>query len=833
MGTWHNLVRAGALAVGLAGLLAGAGQASAQSVTQTKGDFVDKFRQLEEVLPTPNTYRTGSGAPGHDYWQQSADYKINVALDEDAQILSANQTVTYANNSPDTLTYLWLLLDQNRFRADSRSALTARSSTGTRFYNRRLKGALDLERFDGGFTVANVRHEDGSALAYTVTDTLMRIDLAEPLMPGESVTFSLDWSFPIVETRALGGRSGWELFPDGNRIFLLAQWFPRMAAYTDVEGWHNKHFLGQGEFTLEFGDYDISITVPSDHVVASSGVLQNPDEVLSAVQKERLEASKTSTNPLYIVTPAEALANELDKAPGGMKTWRFVAENVRDFAFASSRKFIWDAQGYMQTPGTEPIMAMSFYPNEGEPLWSRYSTESIIHTMEVYSKYTFDYPYPVAISVNGPVGGMEYPMITFNGPRPVRDANGNVTYSRRTKYGLISVIIHEIGHQYFPMIVNSDERQWTWMDEGLNTFLQFLAEQEWEENYPSRRGEARNMVNYMRSNRQVPIMTNSESILQFGNNAYGKPATALNVLRETVMGRELFDFAFKEFAERWMFRRPMPADFFRTMEDASGIDLDWFWRGWFYSTDHVDISIDAVRRARMNTRDPDVEAAWLRAQAEAEPTSITRQRNEGMVRRTDRNPSLIDFYNRNDEFTVSDAQRMMYQRTLSRLSDWERELLQTSASFYFMDFTNHGGLVMPLILKIDFEDGTSEVRRIPAEIWRFDPKTVTKMIITDKIITSVTVDPYLETADVDLVNNHYPRRIAESRIETFRRRAGRNLMAELSPKLLTTGGYDALPADAYPLTEAGDILLYLDGVGEAEAPLGEEANVIGVEEPEL
>ncbi len=797
-----------------------AGTAAAQSVVQTKGTFVDKFRQLEEVLPTPNSYRTGSGAPGHEYWQQGADYQIDVALDEGTQVLSAAQTITYTNNSPDALTYLWLLLDQNRFKPDSRFAKTLTAPEASRLSTFAVRGALAREQFEGGFTVTNVRRDDGTPLATAITDTLMRVDLTEPLMPGESVTFSFDWSFPIIESRTMGGRSGWELFPDGNRIFLLAQWFPRMAAYTDVEGWHNKHFLGRGEFTLEFGDYDVSITVPDDHVVASTGVLQNMDDVLTDDQKARFEAAKTAERPSFVVTPQEALDNERSPATG-MRTWRFVAENVRDFAFASSRKFIWDAQGYVQNEGDAPIMAMSFYPNEGEPLWSRYSTESIVHTMEVYSKYTFDYPYPVAISVNGPVGGMEYPMITFNGPRPVRDGAGNVTYSRRTKYGLISVIIHEIGHMYFPMIVNSDERQWTWMDEGLNTFLQFLAEQEWEENYPSRRGEARNMVPYMRSDRQVPIMTNSESILQFGNNAYGKPATALNVLRETIMGRELFDFAFKEYAQRWMFRRPMPADFFRTMEDASGIDLDWFWRGWFYSTDHVDISIDAVRRARLNTLNPDVEAAWERSRFEAQPKSITDQRNEGMERRTDRKPELLDFYNDNDRFTVSDRQRMIYRSRLRNLSAWERKLLETNANFYFLDFTNHGGLVMPLILKVDYDDGTSETLRIPAEIWRYDPRQTSKLIITDKVIRAVTVDPNWETADTDVTNNYYPRRVAQSRIDMFRRRASRNLMAEMSPKL-TGVGFDALPADGYPPLQDSEILFVADDLDKSEEPIGED-----------
>ncbi len=820
--------------VALVAMIAGWGSAQAQSVVQTKGQFVDKFRQLEEVLPTPNTYRTGSGAPGHDYWQQRADHTINVEVDEETQRIIGSQTITYTNNSPDTLTYLWLLLDMNRFKPDSRFArtLTAPESARLSFYA--LRGEVARRRFEGGATIKAVTDERGGDLPYTVTDTLMRIDLPGPLAPGEKVTFSIDWDYPLHEQRVLGGRSGWEFFPrDGNRLFLLAQWFPRMAAYTDVEGWHNKHFLGRGEFTLEFGNYDVSITVPNDHVVASTGVLQNPNAVLTPTQRQRFDAAKTAARPIFIVTPDEALANE-KTAPTGKSTWRFTAENVRDFAFATSRKFIWDAQGYQQNEGEAPIMAMSFYPNEAEPLWSKYSTESVVHTMEVYSRYTFDYPYPTAISVNGPVGGMEYPMITFNGPRPVTDEAGNITYTRRAKYGLISVIIHEIGHQYFPMIVNSDERQWTWIDEGINTFLQFLTEQEWEENYPSRRGDPRNIINYMRSDRQVPIMTNSESILQFGNNAYGKPATALNVLRETIMGRELFDFAFKEFSQRWQFRRPMPADLFRTMEDASGIDLDWFWRGWFYSTDHVDISIDNVRRARINTRNPDIESAADRRAFLAQPRSVTDQRNEGITRRTDRKPDLLDFYNENDRFTVSDLQRIMYQRMLQRLSGWERQLLESGQSFYFLDFTNHGGLVMPIILKIDYEDGGSEELHLPAEIWRFDPKRVSRLLITDKVIRSVTVDPHWETADVDVSNNVFPRRVAETRLETFRRRASRNLMREMSPKLQQTG-FDGLPVDAYSGLDDQEILYLFDSLtGEASgSEVGEDDKLLIVPEPDL
>ena len=505
-----------------------------------------------------------------------------------------------------------------------------------------------------------------------------------------------------------------------------------------------------------------------DHIVGATGVLQNPDDVLTDVQRERLKQAETAGKPVFIVTPEEATAAEKNK-PRGKKTWIYRAENVRDFAFASSRKFIWDAQQHDVNGNV--VMAMSLYPKEAEPLWSKYSTQAIIHTLNVYSRYTFDYPYPVAYSVNGPIGGMEYPMICFNGPRPEKDG----TYSKRTKYGLISVIIHEVGHNYFPMIVNTDERQWTWMDEGLNTFLQFLAEQEWEEGYPSRRGEPRDIVSYMRSTNQVPIMTNSESILQFGANAYAKPATALNILRETILGRELFDFAFREYSRRWMFKRPMPADFFRTMEDASAIDLDWFFRGWFYTTDHTDIGIENVRLFEVDTRDPDIEKPLKKIRGE-KPDSLSKQRNQPLKKRDELFPELKDFYSKLKDAGVTDADRKSYQGLLKGLSEEEKKLLATKKNFYIVDFKNYGGLVMPIVLKIEFEDGTDSELRIPAEIWRRNNQQVSKLVITEKPIKSLILDPHLETADVDLSNNDFPPRIAKSRFQLYKSGRPKNEM---------------------------------------------------------
>ncbi|MCD2515363.1 M1 family metallopeptidase [Massilia sp. G4R7] len=765
--------------------------------------FDDKFRQLDELLPTPGTVRTASGAPGHAYWQQRADYSIRAKLDEANRSLSGSGTITYYNNSPDTLKYLWLQLDQNIYKKDSGARTTAALPSREAWAQARgpeqgvkfdaIRTLLEGNAFDGGFKISNVR-DGGRQLKHTINGTMMRIDLPTPLKPGGRVSFSLDWSYNINEQKILGGRSGYEKFDDKNDLFEIAQWFPRMAAYYDVYGWQHKQFLGAGEFTLEFGDYDVQITVPSDHIVASTGELQNPGEVLSAAQRDRLRQAKTAKKPVIIVTQAEAEAAEKVRA-NGTKTWHFKAKNVRDFAFASSRKFIWDAQGIKS--GNTDVMAMSYYPKEGNPLWEKYSTASIIHTIEQYNKYSFDYPYPTSISVNGPVGGMEYPMITFNGPRPVKDKKtGELTYSKRTKYGLIGVIIHEVGHNYFPMIVNSDERQWTWMDEGINSFVQSLAQEAWEEGWDEMRGDPRTIVGYMRSQNQVPIMTNSESLLQFGNNAYAKPAAALNVLRETILGRELFDFAFKEYAERWKFKRPTPADFFRTMEDASGTDLDWFWRGWFYTTDAVDISIDGISEYTISSKDPEVEKALARARKQSEPISITDQRNKGMVRKVDQQPDLKDFYNQNDDFTVTNKDRNAYNESYAALEDWEKALLKEGKHFYLVDFSNKGGLVMPLIVELTTQSGKKYIERIPAEIWRYSPKKVTKLFITDEPIVALTQDPYWETADIDVSNNSWPAKATPSRLELFKtnRDMGTNLMRDFNTKLKPAGQKEAAEA---------------------------------------
>jgi len=756
------------------------------STSQGK-EFDDKFRQLDELLPTPNSYRTASGAPGHQYWQQKANYVIKATLNDNNQRLSATEKVTYYNQSPDQLSYLWLQLDQNRFKRDSDFKLSntpnieALPNNKNKTSYKGFRTLVESDHFDGGYDITKVTTSSGKPMHYIINKTMMRIDLPQALQPGAKLTFHIDWNYQIREQKVLGGRAGYEYFKkDGNYLYEVAQWFPRMAAYYDVYGWQNKQFLGRGEFTLEFGNYDVSITVPADHIVGATGVLQNPKKVLTTEQRKRLKQAKTASKPVIIVSQNQAVENEKTRSKK-TKTWRFKANNVRDFAFVSSRKFIWDAQGYKA--GKTDTMAMSYYPKEGNPLWQRYSTEAIIHTLENYNQYSLQYPYPVAISVNGPVGGMEYPMICFNGPRPVVDKKtGKKSYSRRTKYGLISVIIHEVGHNYYPMIINSDERQWTWMDEGFNTFVQFLTEQAWEDKYPSRRGPARKIVDYMKSQKQVPIMTNSESILQFGNNAYGKPAAAFNILRETIMGRELFDFAFKEYAKRWAFKRPTPADFFRTMQDASAVDLDWFFRGWFYTTDHVDISIDKVTQLSLMSHDPEKDKLWQRKEFKKEPQDISDIRNKSMPKRVDSKPELLDFYNQNDQFTVTNGDRNKYNKILEELEDWQRQLLNKGGSMTRIDFSNLGGLVMPIILGITFDDGSYEKLYIPAEIWRRTPNKVSKLLIREKTIKEIVVDPLWETADTDTSNNYWPARVIQSPLELFMDKK-KNMMHDMDEKI--------------------------------------------------
>ena len=724
----------------------------------------DKFKQLKEELPGPNTFRTASGAPGSDYYQQQADYEIKVVLDDKNQKITGEEVITYHNNSKDELTYLWIQLDQNVRAKDSDTKLLNQKDIGKKGMSFGDMKKLHND-FDGGFNLTEIKSSNGKDLKYTINKTMMRIDLPTPLKPGSKMSFSVKWWYNINNRMEIGGRSGYEYFKDeDNYLYTIAQFYPRMAVYNEIEGWQNKQFIGGGEFALTFGNYKVSITAPKDHVVGATGSLQNASSVLTATQRKRFEKAKNSDTPIMIVNQEEAEEAEKQHETK-TKTWTFYAENVRDFAFASSRKFIWDAMGVKI--GDQTVMAMSYYPKEGNPLWEQYSTRVVAHTIKTYSKYTVDYIYPVAISVHSKWIGMEYPMICFNGGRPEADG----TYSESTKHGMQSVIIHEVGHNFFPMIINSDERQWTWMDEGLNTFVQYLTEKEWDKNYPSRRGPAHKIVPYMRSdpNKMVPIMTNSESLIQFGNNAYAKTATSLNVLRETIMGRELFDYAFKTYATRWAFKHPTPADFFRTMEDASAVDLDWFWRGWYYTIDNVDIALTDVKWYKVNTQDPKIDN--IRQQKE----DLDKTKDIGTIRAenapatiVEQDSSMKDFYDKRDVYSYDVFDLEDYEKFKAKLSEKELSLLDTNLNYYSLSFDLIGGLVMPIILEFEFVDGSKETVKIPAEIWRKKGTTAHKLFWFDQEVIRITLDPYLETADINRSNNYWPPRIEPSRFDLYK-----------------------------------------------------------------
>ncbi len=743
--------------------------------------YQNKFKQLKDEMATPNVYRTASGAPGHEYWQQKADYEIQITLDDQKHRIDGTETITYTNNSPDGLTYLWLQLDQN-VRAKDADAFKVETNKPIGRRGMGMKALKKLHNnFDGGFKIVSIKDKSNRNLNYTINGTMLRIDLPQTLKPNGTFSFQVEWWYNIQNRLEMGGRSGYEYFPeDDNYAYTIAQFFPRMAVYNEVEGWQNKQFLGSGEFAVPFGDYRVNITLPDDYVIAATGELQNASSVLTSVQRSRLQKARTSNEPVLIITEEEATTNEKSRSTR-QKTWQYKANNVRDFAIAASRKFLWDAMGVQLSGKT--VLAQSLYPKEGNPLWGQYSTKVAAHTLRIYSKYTFDYPYPVATSVHAKVMGMEYPMICFNFGRPDKDG----TYSEYVKYRMIGVIIHEIGHNFFPMIVNSDERQWAWMDEGLNTFLQYLTEQEWERGFPSRRGSAYKIVDYMRGDKgkMVPIMSSPNTIPQLGNNGYGKPATALNILRETVMGRELFDFAFKTYAQRWMFKHPSPEDFFRTMEDASAVDLDWFWRGWFYSTDAVDIALESVKHFQGNTLDPEVEKSFAKQQdSYVEENFISNIRNQTATPQTyiERDPSAKDFYNEYDKYKVTDTDKKQYKRVLDKLPEDVQEILAENWHYYEITFSNIGGLVMPIIIQFELEDGTTKEMRIPAEIWQKNTERVTKIFPVEKEVVRISIDPYFETADVDIYNNHWPSKPPQSRFRIFKEKArlsnGMNPMKE-------------------------------------------------------
>ena len=742
---------------------------SGQNLSNPGSNHGNKFEQLGPILRSPNSYRTASGAPGSEYWQQKADYVIKASLDDTHQILSGDEIITYFNHSPDALTYLWIQLDENEHDPKSDNQFFDESKMNSVLSDRDIAGYKKNELEGLGDKIDKVTDSKGITLPYTINQTMMRIELPQPLKSGEVFPFRIVWHYQISNRMTLGGRGGYEYFPeDGNYLYTIAQWYPRMAVYSDFQGWQNKQFTGTGEFALTFGNFDVEMKVPSDHIIGATGQCQNYAEVLTPAQLGRWQKAQFVKAPLEIVTLAEAKKSETNPSKSS-KVWRFHAENVRDFAWVSSRKLIWDA---MPTVISEKkIMCMSYYGKEAYGLYRKYSTKVVAHTIHSYSKHTIPYPYPVAQSVEA-TNGMEYPMICFNYGRPEKDG----TYTEATKNGMISVIIHEVGHNFFPMIVNSDERQWTWMDEGINTFCQFMAEQEFDNNYPSSRGPAYKITDYMKlpKDQLEPIMTNSENIIRFGSNAYAKAATALNILRETVMGRKLFDYAFKEYARRWAFKHPTPDDFFRTMEDASAVDLDWYWRGWFYSTDPVDISLDSVKWFNPNLASQPVFKEVTRIFVNQKPfddISRIKNREEGITFKVDQDTTLRDFYSKYKAYKVNPAETIISKIYADTLSLAEKEKLIGKGLIYELSFTNKGGLVSPLIIEWTFLDGTQEIDRISSYIWRKNENHITKVFLKEKEVKSIKLDPLRETADIDESNNIWPITSQPSHFEIYKSKA--------------------------------------------------------------
>ena len=755
--------------------------ATAQDIRNNpESNHGNKFEQLGTILPTPNEYRTASGAPGPKYWQQRADYDIKATLDEPNLKIIGSETVTYFNNSPDPLTYIWFQLDENEHssvnNAGYQDASTIRSTGTTASALQRL----EEQKTDNGYgdIISKLTDINGKPFKYTINKTMMRVEIPQVLKPGDKIVLHIDWSYKIPD-RAVkfpGTRGGYELFPeDGNALFTISQWYPRLCVYSDFQGWQNHQFTGRGEFALTFGNFKVQVTVPADHVVGSTGECQNYAQVLDATHLARWQQAQTAKQPVQIFTLDDAKKAETKKATA-TKTWIYKADMVRDFAWTSSRKFIWDAMPTFIEG--KKVMCMSFYPKESYGLYSKYSTKLVAHTIKSYSKFTIPYPYPVAQSVEAS-NGMEYPMICFNFGRTEKDG----TYSEATKNGMIGVIIHEVGHNFFPMIVNSDERQWTWMDEGLNTFCQYLTEELYDNRYGTKRGPAFQIVDYMKlpKDQLEPIMTNSENIERFGPNAYAKPATGLNILRETIMGRELFDYAFKEYARRWAFKHPTPADLFRTIEDASAEDLDWFWRGWFYSIDPVDLSIDSVKAYKLDAAGSTQKLPARESVKHLDKpivndfediSKIRNRQDKRITFLTDADTTLRDFYWRYDR-GIEPYDSVYTYKTVAEVPEPADEATRQKYAgqfLYEISFGNKGGLVMPIIVEFTYTDGTKEQYRIPAQIWRHDEHKVKKVFYTQKEAVSIQLDPLKETADINEANNVWPTVDAPSKLSIFKER---------------------------------------------------------------
>ncbi|WP_430896587.1 MULTISPECIES: M1 family metallopeptidase [unclassified Paraflavitalea] len=755
--------------------------AGAQNIQNNPGsNHGNKFEQLGGILPTPNEYRTASGAPGPKYWQQKADYDIKAELDEEKLTLKGSETITYFNNSPDVLNYLWLQVDENE-HSSTKNANYQNSQSMPRNMTPQMVERFEEAKSDNGYGVNLTKVTDAmnKPLKYTVNKTMMRVELPTPLKPGQKFVLNIDWNYKIGNRMTQGGRGGYEYFPeDGNYLFTITQWYPRLCVYSDFQGWQNHQFTGRGEFALTFGNFKVQMTVPADHVIGATGECQNYQQVLTPAQFARWQKAQTAKEPMEIVTLDEAKKAEGQKSKA-KKTWVFKADNVRDFAWGSSRKFVWD--GFPAMVEGKKIMCMSYYGKEAYSLYRKFSSKAVAHTIKTYSKFTIPYPYPVAQSVEA-ANGMEYPMICFNYGRTEKDGS----YSEATKYGMLGVVIHEVGHNFFPMIINSDERQWSWMDEGLNSFVEYLTEELWDNKFPTRGGPAWTITDYMKlpKDQLEPIMSNSENIVGFGPNAYTKPATGLNILRETIMGREQFDYAFKEYARRWAFKHPEPADLFRTMEDASGEDLDWFWRGWFYGTDACDLAIDTVKYFTADlTKEPQQVGESKQMRSLPKPGGSTFDDISKIRNREDKNikfasdvdTALQDFYyryNRGLEAYDTTKYEVAVPGSNTEPLDAEAKAKLGGKHFYEITFSNKGGLVMPIIVEFTFKDGTTEVDRIPAQVWRLNEGKVTKTFMKDKEVVSIKLDPMKETADINTNNNSWGDIKAPSKFAAFKMKQG-------------------------------------------------------------
>jgi len=738
----------------------------AQEKETPKGHYnTSKFRQITDLIPPPNEYRNAAGAPGHAYYQNKADYKMQIELEDTAQPrLKGHENITYYNNSPDDLEYLWVQLDQNKRSPDSYTDQIKDDGSNVMLRPGKFISQYTDLGYKGGYHITRVTGDNGKPLNYTINHTMMRVDLPEPLKAGEKFSFDIDWWYNINNFAEDWGRSGYETFEkDGNNLYIIAQFYPRMAVYDDVNGWQNLQFIQTGEFTLPFGNFEVDITAPADHILDGTGVLTNRKEVLTKKQYKRYQkALKSFDKPVLIVTKEEAEKNEKTHAQKN-KTWKFKAENVRDFAFASSRKFMYDAMA-VKLDGKN-VLAISMYPKEAQPLWEKYSTRTVANTLKQYSKHLFDYPYHKAISVNAFRQGMEYPMICWNYGRP--DENGK--YSDNTRNGMIKVITHEVGHNWFPMVVNSDERQWMWMDEGLNTFTELLAEQAFEKELGfslHSRGYPKQIVPFMKGDQSKmnPIMNNSDLMYNRSMTAYSKPAAGLYMLREVILGHKLFDKAFKTYANRWKFKHPEPGDFFRTFEDVSAVDLDWFWRGWFFTTRVNDMGISKVEKFYITDK----------------PTERIKRMAKMYGMKVEDFPPFVSLVTEEsgDFEPEMKSGKPLLQRAVKlhnflteHFTKDEIKNMKTPKYFYRVELEQKGELVMPVILKLTYEDGTSKQIIYPAKLWRFNDKKVSKMIPSDKKIVKIELDPENLTADIDMSNNVWPKQKQESEFDKLKKKS--------------------------------------------------------------